>query len=189
MTSDEPIAAVLLVGFATLLVFLDGVALLFAGNVLNSVGAGELGFEVGTLGAFALLWSLVLVTVTVQLYRSPDHHVGLGIAAIAVSVVALTSGGGFFLGTILGVIGGILAILWQDPADDEPIPEWGSAYGSPGPDPRQDRAWAADEPSPRCTNCGAALSPGAIACATCETPSRATYRALGVVAPRTPPPR
>ena len=58
------------------------------------------------LGAFMIFASLML-------YYKPNSSGGWGAAVLVLSILSVFAGGGFFVGLILGVIGGSLAIAWR----------------------------------------------------------------------------
>ncbi len=108
--ADPPLAATVLTFVAALLILVEGALVAGAASDLP----GEVGGLVGTLGGLGILFGLILMVLAFVLYTRPDHHVVLGVFILVLSFVSLFSGAGFFLGLLLGVIGGILAII-HDP--------------------------------------------------------------------------
>jgi hypothetical protein len=69
------------------------------------------GFALGLVG---VLLGIILLYSAVKLNANPSEHVAWGAVIILFSVVSLILvGGGFILGFILGLVGGILAIAWR----------------------------------------------------------------------------
>jgi uncharacterized protein DUF6114 len=100
-----------------------------------------------------VFFGLLLLILAFAIYTKPEYHTGLGIAVIILSLFSVFGGGGFLLGILLGVIGGILAIVFEESDDDDPFP------GSAGP-----------RPAGICWNCAKSLTPGSPVCSFCGTP-------------------
>jgi len=50
----------------------------------------------------------------IVLLTNPDNHIALGVLIIVFSLISwVTSVGGFFIGFLLALIGGILALVWK----------------------------------------------------------------------------
>jgi hypothetical protein len=72
------------------------------------------GFVYGELGMLVL--ALVLYIFALLIWAEPHHHLGNGILVILLDVLSLVLGfGGFYVGAILVLVGGILAVLWSPP--------------------------------------------------------------------------
>lgn len=129
MSDDEPVptAALIVSLLAATLVLLDGAALLLAGGALSTAGFYDAAGLASLLGVAGLLFGFVLLGLAIQLYREPMSSGWCGVGILVVSLLALVSGGGFFLGTVLGVIGGILAIVFGRAQEED-------TYG-PAPQP------------------------------------------------------
>jgi uncharacterized membrane protein len=56
---------------------------------------------------------IVVIVAAVMLYRNPPQKTLWGVLVLVLSIVSIFVGGGFLLGLILGVIGGILALIWK----------------------------------------------------------------------------
>jgi hypothetical protein len=87
---------------------------------------GDLVLSISTIGGVsAVLIAALLAISAVSLWFRPQYRMAAGVMAILVSLVALvtTNLGGFLIGTVLGLVGGALAISWTPPArpaTDEP---------------------------------------------------------------------
>jgi len=72
---------------------------------------GGIGYALSIGGIFL---GLIVIIVAVILYINPLQHELLGALIIVFSVISVfTSVGGLAVGLILGIIGGILAIIWK----------------------------------------------------------------------------
>ncbi len=77
---------------------------------------GGYGFPFGSIVGLSLigLISGVLVIIgAVMLDTRPSEHTIWGIIVLVFSIISLLGLGGFFVGAILGIIGGALALSWR----------------------------------------------------------------------------
>jgi hypothetical protein len=159
-----------------ILVFTNGIVLLSVGGALAGTPLAQAGAIVDGIGVLAALFGLLIVALAVSLYRGPEHHKGTGIAILILSLVSGVTGGGFVIGLIVGTIGGILAILFEESEESDLFnPSTPSAPGM------------------RCANCARPLSSGMTVCPFCDTPVRFSPGSRPVDpqvrgAPRLPPP-
>jgi hypothetical protein len=78
-------------------------------NGMHMMGPG---FGFGFLRSIiTLVFGIIVIASALMLYRRPQRHKTYGILIIVFSVL---SGG--IIGVLLGLIGGILAIIWKPPA-------------------------------------------------------------------------
>ena len=76
-------------------------------------GTHMMRFETGfgwLRGIIALVFGIVVIASALMLYRKPQRHVMWGILIVVFSVL---SGG--IIGVLIGLAGGILAIIWKPP--------------------------------------------------------------------------
>jgi hypothetical protein len=106
------VLAVVLVLLAAILIFLEGLSFLAIGSAIGSFSP-TLGGAVSGLGFLGVLLGLILGGMAVVLYRTPDASRIAGIVVMLGSFLSLFAGGGFYLGLILGIVGGIIAILFE----------------------------------------------------------------------------
>lgn len=93
-----------------MLVIINGLLVLAVGRSLD-VAVLEAGAAPGAAG---VLTGLGMLFATHLLNVRPDRHVLLGAVVTVLSLISLVLvGGGFILGSVLGVGGGILAIAWK----------------------------------------------------------------------------
>jgi len=86
------------------------------GGMMGFGGPGGLGFMMG-FGLLGLISGLVILYSAIMLNSKPGQASTWGTLILVFSIVALFGGamGGFGLGSILGIIGGILALTWKSP--------------------------------------------------------------------------
>lgn len=107
-----------LIGGILILVF----SLIYAAILLAvaSVFAGlGLGFGVGlamSLAAMAVILGVLVLVFAILLKSHPGQSKMYGVLILVFSVISFFGGGGFYIGAILGFIGGILALIWHPPA-------------------------------------------------------------------------
>jgi hypothetical protein len=147
---DRPVAALVLSLAGGILIFADGAALSSLGAGVRTLGYTRLDGLIGDLAAVGLLFGIVVFVLALAVYHNSDAHVGYGIAILSLSLLSMFGGGGFVIGSLLGSLGGILAILHVVPA---PLP---APYAPVG-------GWS----ERACPACGSPLAPGAIYCHTC----------------------
>jgi hypothetical protein len=76
------------------------------------------GFGVGSGWAYALatigvISGIIILIGAIMIYNQPARATTWGILILAFSIVSLFGMGGFFVGAILGVVGGVLALTWK----------------------------------------------------------------------------
>ncbi|WP_426515575.1 DUF6114 domain-containing protein [Diaminobutyricibacter sp. McL0618] len=108
-----------------ILTALAGIELFFSGQL----DLGKIHVQLGIEGLQATIVPVVLVLLGVLVIAMPAHRIFYGVIALAVSVYSLVGVnlGGFFVGMLLGVVGGILTVSWMprsadaDARDGEPV--------------------------------------------------------------------
>ncbi|PZR51833.1 hypothetical protein DNL40_14565 [Xylanimonas oleitrophica] len=118
-----------------LLIVLAGVELFLSGRIQLDNLQVQLGFA----GMQSTLLPVVLVLVGVLAAAQPAHHVFYGVITLAVSVYSLmgVNLGGFGVGMLLGVVGGIVVVSWMPSRAVVPGDE---PRGEPGAGPDGARA-------------------------------------------------
>jgi hypothetical protein len=76
---------------------------------------GGLGYGFGFLGVIGLIFGIIVIISALMLNNKPEQHSTWGILIIVFSVLSIfgSAMGGFGIGLILGLIGGILAVTWK----------------------------------------------------------------------------
>jgi len=91
-------------------------------NMMNGyVGYGMmrgLGWGFGFMGTLGVVFGIIVIISAVLLYNRSGEHTTWGVLILVFSILSLFGSmmGGFGVGVILGVIGGVLAILWKPPS-------------------------------------------------------------------------
>jgi hypothetical protein len=93
-----------------LLTVLAGIELFFSGQL----DIGKIHVQLGIEGLQATIIPVVLVLLGILAVVMPVHRIFYGVIALAVSVYSLigVNLGGFFIGMLLGAVGGILTVAW-----------------------------------------------------------------------------
>jgi hypothetical protein len=75
------------------------------------------GFGFGMFGILGLIFGIIVIISAFMLNSKPQEHSTWGILIVMFSVLSIFGGtmGGFGVGLILGLIGGILGITWKPP--------------------------------------------------------------------------
>ena len=68
---------------------------------------------IGAVGSFGLVAGIIVLLSGILLRTSPQNHSIWGVLIIVFSVVSFFGTGGFVIGAILGIIGGIMALTWK----------------------------------------------------------------------------
>jgi len=112
-----PVAAVLVSAAAAGLVIANGVSVFLQGQGLSSEQFAPISSAVQSLGVTAAVFGALILLFAVALYLLPRAHVPIGSAIIGFALLSLVGGGGYYLGSLLGVVGGVLAILFSGSAE------------------------------------------------------------------------
>ncbi|MFC0600859.1 DUF6114 domain-containing protein [Streptomyces palmae] len=116
--------------------FWGGLATVLAGAEISSIPLAPLKVMIlqGVTGMVSVLLGLVLIVLGLSAWFAPHYRGLAGVLTVMVSAASLVLSnlGGFFVGTIIGVIGGSLIFGWQPlPAADSPQTE-AAADADPG---------------------------------------------------------
>ncbi|MEM3737570.1 MAG: DUF6114 domain-containing protein [Candidatus Bathyarchaeia archaeon] len=132
--NERPTAAFVLSFIAGLFILIDGVALWIIGSFLARLNMAELMFQymprytvefppttgltaastvLYVLGATGIIFGAIILIGAAILYRNPSHRTAWGVIILVLSVISIATGGGFLVGAILGIVGGILALVWK----------------------------------------------------------------------------
>ncbi len=111
------------------LTVLAGVEMFFSGQL----DVGKIHVQVGIEGLQATIIPVLMVLLGVLVIAMPAHRIFYGVISLVVSVYSLigVNLGGFFIGMLLGSVGGILVVSWlprkvaeptiEAPADQLPL--------------------------------------------------------------------
>jgi len=102
---------------AYILSLIGGIFVLLAGIVLMIAGAVVTFFYFGIgaiLGILGLFWGIAIIFSAVMLKNHPDQHTTWGALILVFSLLSWVGGlGGFLIGFILALIGGIMGLTWN----------------------------------------------------------------------------
>lgn len=126
MAGNNPTAAFVLSLIGGLIILIEAVILLAFASILEGViggltGVGGLTSILTAIFALGAIFGLVVILGGVMLYAKPQSHVMWGVIVLLFSLFSIIAGGGFYLGLILGLVGGILGIIWK-PSMPMPAP-------------------------------------------------------------------
>ena len=104
-----------------LLILIEGVIVAVVSPFIATAGA--LGTNALLFGAAVIVQGLIVMWAAYGLRMYPNHHVILGVVIVILSMVSmLLAGGGFIIGSVLGIIGGGWAMMsFETPVKNE----WG----------------------------------------------------------------
>ncbi len=147
---------------AYILSLIGALLIILGGIIVGIVGAAFtffMGGIGGIAGLFGVIWGIVILISAFNLKNNPSQHVTWGIIILIFSLVSwFGSIGGFGLGFLLSLIGGIMALVWTPPASEA------QAYAPPPTAP------AAPSGQVRyCTNCGRSIPVDVKFCPYCGT--------------------
>jgi len=124
-SGDRPVAAAMLGLIAGVLMLIGGVAELVMWSVASPFHYGMWGMMGGMmtwlglmfLGMFfvvvMLISGVVVLTASVMLQSRPAQAQTWGLLMLVFSVIGLLGMGGFVIGSVLGIIAGVLALTWR----------------------------------------------------------------------------
>ena len=106
---------------AGILIILNGLAFIALQSLLNSIidfvpipvpipGIGIAQAVFATIGAIGLVFGIIVILGAFLIYMPGKEVIG-GIIVLIFSIISIVALGGFFIGLILGIIGGILGLL------------------------------------------------------------------------------
>jgi hypothetical protein len=85
-------------------------------NFLSSSVPGFVGGIVTSVGVFGLISGIIVLVSGVMLRTNSSQRTLWGTLILVFSVLSFLGTGGFVIGAILGIIGGIMALTWRAPA-------------------------------------------------------------------------
>ena len=117
-SSEKPTAAYALSLIAGVLILLNGAVIGFVPGLIAAIpGAsavpGFVGGILWTVSIVILVFGVIVLLSAVMLYQNPMRKTTWGVLILLFSILSIVGGGGFLVGTILGIIGGALALAWK----------------------------------------------------------------------------
>ncbi|MBM4237379.1 MAG: hypothetical protein FJ151_02715 [Euryarchaeota archaeon] len=107
---SRPDAAIVLSIVAGVLILINGLLVAIGGPFLLFF-LEPIGIPLVILG---LVFGLAVLIGAIKLSQNPRDHITWGAIILIFSLLSIVIGGGFVLGLILGLIGGILALVWNE---------------------------------------------------------------------------
>lgn len=101
---------------AALIIVAQGIVRIFRGEAIAFLGSDELrrrvlsGLRLEFVGTLAIIFAILIMLGAYFIYRPGMETVG-GIIVLVFAALSIITGGGWLVGFILGIIGGILGLL------------------------------------------------------------------------------
>ncbi|GBC75079.1 hypothetical protein HRbin06_00392 [archaeon HR06] len=119
---EKPTEAYILSLIASILILINSLIILipfFAfGHFFNRFMGGMMTFWYPMFTGFfivGLIAGIVILIGSLLLNSKPNQSVTWGTLILVFSILSLFTMGGFLVGAVLGIVGGILAITWKPP--------------------------------------------------------------------------
>lgn len=102
-------------GNSTTAVYINGTTRTFNGTFPFPPGAipGLVSGITGVVGTFGLVSGIIVLLSGIMLRTSPSERSVWGVLILVFSVLSFFGFGGFIIGAILGIVGGIMALTWK----------------------------------------------------------------------------
>ena len=132
MAEEKPTAAFILSLVAGVFILLGGGVMAMIGSWMGNygygmmgryagwggmmgTGYGMMGFGFGAMGVLGLIFGAIVIISALMLNSKPEQHSTWGSLIVLFSVLSIfgSAMGGFGVGLVLGLIGGVLAITWK----------------------------------------------------------------------------
>jgi len=72
------------------------------------------------IGAFGLASGVIVLVSAILLMASPTQRKTWGVLVLVFSVLSFLGAGGFVVGAVLGIVGGIMALRWKPETQQNP---------------------------------------------------------------------
>jgi len=101
---------------AALIILAQGIVRIFRGEAISFLGSEGLrqrvlaGIHLQVVGTFAIIFAIVILVGAFFIYHAGTETVG-GIIVLIFAAISIITGGGWLVGFILGIVGGILGLL------------------------------------------------------------------------------
>jgi Family of unknown function (DUF6114) len=116
--AEKPTAAFVLSLIGGIFILLGAIVVLALASMLGGlmiIGGADPALAY-IYGAVGLIFAILVLVGAVMIWMKPQQHVVWGVVVLLFSLFSIITTGGFFIGLILGLIGGILGIVWKPPA-------------------------------------------------------------------------
>lgn len=126
---EKPTAAFALSLVGGILILINGIIMFVGAGILAGIAAvvPGVGPAIGGLimayAALGLVMGILVIVGAVMINSGAINKVRVGsILVIVFSVISLLSGGGFIIGFVLALVGGILGLVWKPTTPPPPLP-------------------------------------------------------------------
>jgi Family of unknown function (DUF6114)/zinc-ribbon domain len=169
-SAEPPTLAMVLSLAGGVFIFMGGLLEFGLGSASATLAMGGAGWFIAVLGMTGMALGVLTVLLGILLYVSTHLHTVAGALIIVFACASLITsfGGGFFLGFILALIGGILGVAWR-PFQSVIV------YQVPNPVQRI------------CPKCGRVIDPNVQFCPFCGNSLTPPAPPFGTTAPPPPP--
>ena len=108
----HPVAAFILSLLGGVIILISSLFVIVIGSAITFF-IGGVGGYIGLLG---LLWGSIIIFCSLKLRTDPKMHITYGLIIIVTSVISwIGAAGGFGIGFLFALFGGILGIIWKSP--------------------------------------------------------------------------
>ena len=123
--AEKPTAAFVLSLIGGIFVILGALLWVSIGSVLAFLSL-DIGLNATMMGVVGLIFGLIMIVGGVMMYVRPPQHVMWGAIVLILAIVSIPfSFAGLLIGFILGLVGGILGLVFK------PAPAMPAAYAPP----------------------------------------------------------
>ena len=101
---------------AALIILAQGIVRIFRGEAIAFLGSDELrrrilaGLTLQAVGVIAIIFAILILLGAYFIYSPGKETIG-GIIVLVFAVLSVLTGGGWLVGLILGIVGGVLGLL------------------------------------------------------------------------------
>jgi hypothetical protein len=97
------------------IILVQGIMFTFVRSIWSGIEyGGWIGVTTAILGIMLIIAAIIIGTAAATLVVRSQYRVAEASTIILISFLALFLGGGYVIGSVLGIIGGLLAIMWQE---------------------------------------------------------------------------
>jgi len=115
--NNYPKAGFYLAAIGGMLMFFEGLAAIFFRSIFYAIDEDIwAGLSWVLVGIILLFIGSIVAGAAVTLLLKPEMRKAAGASIIIFSLIGLIFGGGWIIGSALGVIGGLMAIIWKQKA-------------------------------------------------------------------------
>ncbi|NLT38603.1 MAG: hypothetical protein GXX95_10685 [Methanomassiliicoccus sp.] len=114
---DIPKTAFMLSSFGAMLILIEGLFAIFFRSIIWAIAVDIwVGIWVVWIGIILVMIAAIIGGSTTALVLRPGFHKAEGATIMTFGILGLIFGGGYIIGSILCIVGGLMAIMWKKPA-------------------------------------------------------------------------